>query len=34
MFDWISNALPIGGTVNVEGRLTVSAWNLQLQTAV
>ena len=28
MFDWISNAPPIGGTVNVKCSLTASAWNL------
>ena len=31
MFDWIPNAPPIGGTVNMGCRQTASAWNLEPQ---
>ena len=34
MFDWIPNASPIGGTVNVGSKQNASAWNLQLLAGV
>ena len=34
MFEWIPNASPIGGAVNVGYRQTAITWNLQPQTGV
>ena len=34
MFNWIPNAPPIGGSVNMGCRKTATAWNLQQKTDV